>query len=238
MPSKRPDSGRPALNKPTTAACTAPGCERQAVARGLCMLHYKRARAGRPLMDGPEVGSPDGHGRYGILDDDGDRVMCHECGRWYANLAAHAAVHGLSARQYKLRHGLPLSRSLSPSKLREARSRAASDHVGSQGWQRLEKARNPARAAQARDPESFVSPYATRRHREYSPRAGRAWSFMSYPGGITAPRKSEAPTHSLSHPPNQPTRTGAEPHAPRTAWSTPAATYTNSQASTMNVGRS
>ena len=121
------------------------------------MLHYKRARAGRPLMDGPEVGSPDGHGRYGILDDDGDRVMCHECGRWYAKLAAHAAVHGLSARQYKLRHGLPLSRSLSPSKLREARSRAASDRVGSQGWQRLEKARNPARAAQARDPESFVS---------------------------------------------------------------------------------
>lgn len=139
------------------------------------MLHYKRARAGRPLVDGPEVGSPDGHGRYGILDDDGDRVMCHECGRWYANLAAHAAVHGLSARQYKLRHGLPLSRSLSPSKLREARSRAASDRVGSQGWQRLEKARNPARAAQARDPESFVSPYATYRHREYSPSLLPAW---------------------------------------------------------------
>ncbi len=57
MPSKRPDSGRPALSKPTTAvACTAPGCQRQAVARGLCMLHYKRARAGqRPSLTAAQL---------------------------------------------------------------------------------------------------------------------------------------------------------------------------------------
>ena len=74
--------------------CVAPGCERSAVARDLCMLHYKRVRAGRPLTD-PRMGSPDGCGRYGILDTDGERCLCHECGRWYRSLGAHVvAAHG------------------------------------------------------------------------------------------------------------------------------------------------
>mgnify|MGYP000124004124 FL=1 len=133
------------------SACIAPGCERSAIARGLCMLHYKRVRAGRPLTD-PPVGSPDGCGRYGILDTDGERCLCHECGRWYRSLGAHVvAAHGQSARDYKRAHGLPLSRGLVAEEARRRMSERARSRVGTPGWERLKKARDPVAAARARD---------------------------------------------------------------------------------------
>ena len=55
----------------------------------------------------PAYGSPDGHGRYGILDRDDDRrPICHECGRAFEHLATHVRVHRISAAEYRERHGL------------------------------------------------------------------------------------------------------------------------------------
>ena len=54
----------------------------------------------------PAYGSPDGHGRYGILDRDDRRPICHERGRAFEYLATHVRVHGISAAEHRERHGL------------------------------------------------------------------------------------------------------------------------------------
>ncbi|MFD8609591.1 MucR family transcriptional regulator [Streptomyces sp. NPDC059631] len=134
------------------ATCTA--CrQRTAVAKGLCLRCYRRARAGRPVDDTEleRYGQPDGHDHYGILDDDGTSVLCHECGHRYRSLGAHVSrAHGMSAAEYKTAHGLSRSRSLAATALRETFSQHASARVGTASWQRFENARDPQAAAQAR----------------------------------------------------------------------------------------
>ena len=36
-----------------------------------------------------ELGDADGHGRYGMLDETSDGLVCHECGRAFPNLGLH-----------------------------------------------------------------------------------------------------------------------------------------------------
>lgn len=137
------------------STCRAPGCDRDAVARGLCMMHYKRHRAGRDLAE-PRVGFPSGYGRYGILDVDGDRVMCHECGRWLRSVGAHIGrAHDLTAREYRIVHGLPLGTALVAPDVSAASSRHAIARVGTEAWKRLESRRDPTAASHARDEDAL-----------------------------------------------------------------------------------
>ncbi|MHA7134186.1 hypothetical protein [Oerskovia turbata] len=55
----------------------------------------------------PRVGDPDGHGRYAQLErDDDGRLLCHECGTWWQDLATHVrGAHGIPAA-YRQAHGL------------------------------------------------------------------------------------------------------------------------------------
>lgn len=56
-----------------------------------------------------EFGDVDGYGRYGMLEytDSGEHVMCHECGEEKRALGTHAwYVHGITAAEYRRRHGL------------------------------------------------------------------------------------------------------------------------------------
>lgn len=41
-----------------------------------------------------------------VHDDDGERVQCHVCGRFYGSLPTHIRTHGLDADAYKARFGL------------------------------------------------------------------------------------------------------------------------------------
>lgn len=67
---------------------------------------WRRALVSAPLVR--QVGSPSGFGRYGILDDDGQQVLCHQCGRWFVSVAAHVAGGhgGMRGVEYKRLHGL------------------------------------------------------------------------------------------------------------------------------------
>ncbi|WP_329492512.1 MucR family transcriptional regulator (plasmid) [Kitasatospora sp. NBC_01246] len=117
------------------------------------MRCYKRARAGRPPVDKEldRYAQPDGHGQYGILDDDGQTVLCHECGRRYRSLGAHVfRAHGTTADEYKAAHGLARSRGLASSALREALAARSAQQVGTPAWKRFEAARDPQAAADAR----------------------------------------------------------------------------------------
>ncbi|MEV7930474.1 MucR family transcriptional regulator [Kitasatospora sp. NPDC088779] len=135
------------------------GCgQRRAVVTGLCLRCYRRKAAGKPLVD-PQVariGQIDGHGQYGIFDDDGSTVLCHECGRRLKGLAFHVnRAHGMSAAQYREAHGLARGLALISADLRDTRSELSRSRIGTPAWNRFEAARDPAAAAAARDLSNF-----------------------------------------------------------------------------------
>lgn len=54
-----------------------------------------------------QLGDEDGHGFYGILDEDPSGLLCHECGERFVHLGLHAwKGHGVTAVAYRRAHGL------------------------------------------------------------------------------------------------------------------------------------
>jgi hypothetical protein len=140
-------------------AQVAPGncvCGRRAVTRGLCRRCYGRALRGLPPVDEASIrafGQPDGHGRYEYLDvdEDGERVLCHECGRWYASLGRHMrAAHDMSPKECRAAHGLPRGLGLLAPTLAGQRAEPARARMGSDSWLRLQAAAAAPEIRQAR----------------------------------------------------------------------------------------
>ena len=115
-----------------TGTCTVPGCTQAVFAAGLCGGHYKRRRRGQPLPTSaePQVGDPDGYGRYGILDRDDGGVTCHECGRRLAALGWHVCGHDMTADEYRESHGLSRGQPLTSLGTAAALSAASSARTG------------------------------------------------------------------------------------------------------------
>lgn len=137
--------------------CTVPGCDGIAIARGWCRMHYSRVRRGRPLEDErPEPGSPSGCGIYGVLEERDGLMLCHECGRWYRSVGSHLAQgHGITAREYRRRHGIPARFPLLVAEIADEQSERARAYVDTPAWKRLEDARDPHAASQSRTPEQM-----------------------------------------------------------------------------------
>ena len=120
------------------------------------MRHYKQQRRGTlDTTPKPAVGSPSGKGRYGHLENDGVRVMCHECGQWYKSLTRHLSKHDLTTREYKIKHGLPLRLPLMGTERVEQLKQASEGRVDSAAWKKLEAKRDPTMASHSRTDESF-----------------------------------------------------------------------------------
>lgn len=103
-----------------------------------------------------QVGDKSGFGRYGILDGGDDRILCHECGKSYKRLGVHVTMaHDMTADDYKERHGIPRGTGLVSPSLHRTISGRAKQRVGSEGWQRMVKKRDPVAASRARSAESF-----------------------------------------------------------------------------------
>lgn len=118
---------------------------------GLCPRCYDRRRRGLPrIVTLRQVGEPDGHGQYGILDVDDDSVLCHECGRRMVRLGRHLAIHGMTAAEYREAHGLPRQLPLAALGYRRAASVRVRARLGSPAWLRLVAARDPGRASRMR----------------------------------------------------------------------------------------
>lgn len=65
------------------------------------------------------IGEPDGHGQYGVVDENADGLLCHECGRRFTHLGLHAwRRHEVSAADYRQAHGLSRVRGLVASETR------------------------------------------------------------------------------------------------------------------------
>ena len=133
--------------------CSEAGCERDAVSHGLCLMHYKRAR-GLHADVVSRAGQPVGAGVYGRIDETSEgRLVCHECGGAYLNLAAHVAMsHGMNAAEYREVYELPRTTRLVAASVRERTSRRA---LRPQNLARLAGTRDPQAAASARTAETF-----------------------------------------------------------------------------------
>lgn len=136
------------------APCSAPGCDRAAISHGLCLKHYKAARGKHAGDPAPHTGQPVGAGVYGRIDETPDgRLICHECGRAYLHLAAHAfGAHGLTAAEYRETYEIPRTIPLAAVSVRES---IGQHSVNPENLARLATARDPESAASARTAETF-----------------------------------------------------------------------------------
>ena len=144
--------------------CSARGCDRGAVACGLCLRHYKAVRGKHAGEDSPRVGEPVGAGVYGSISEDAEgRLVCHECGGAYLNLAAHVALaHGMSADEYRDTYELPRTVKLAAASVRERISRSSSRP---ENLERLARVRDPVAASASRTDETFSAVSRTHRAR-------------------------------------------------------------------------
>ncbi|MBF6173589.1 MucR family transcriptional regulator [Nocardia blacklockiae] len=107
-------------------ALAAPPCDATPFTEELAKRSVLAWPIGSDERDLLGYGDADGYGRFGILDDDGETVLCHECGARLKGLAAHVARrHGISVRDFKIRHGLPLGQPLLARATRGKQARGA-----------------------------------------------------------------------------------------------------------------
>lgn len=141
---------RPAGAPPV--ACKEPGCKHDALVHGVCMMHYKRTyiRKSKPSRAGKPVGA----GVYGRVDEDNrGRLICHECGKSYINLASHVRLsHGMSAAEYREVYEIPRGVPLMAKQLTELRSVLARKP---ERLERLAAVRDPQAASAARGKDVF-----------------------------------------------------------------------------------
>lgn len=144
--------------------CSAPGCDRDAISHGLCLKHYRRARGKHADEPAPRVGQAVGAGVYGRVAEDAEgRLICHECGRAYLNLAVHAFLaHGLTADEYRETYELPRSTKLAAVSVRERISHSSSKP---ESIARLARVRDPQAASSARTDDTFRAVSRTQRLR-------------------------------------------------------------------------
>lgn len=142
--------------------CSAEGCMRAEWARGLCNTHYARLHTSGVVQE-HHVGDPVHTGYWGIVDENDEGVLCYECGKRFQSLGTHLpGAHGMKAKAYKDKYGIPRGRSLSIKKLRDANKRRALEKRLAKN---LETTRDPYRALEARTPESIKAAGRTHRQR-------------------------------------------------------------------------
>lgn len=103
-----------------------------------------------------QVGDKDGYGRYGYLDGDDERIICHECGKACRSIAGHIPVaHQMRADDYREAHGLPRGTALVSPAISRKMSAKSTARIGSEAWKKFEAKRDPAKASHSRSEESF-----------------------------------------------------------------------------------
>ena len=112
----------------SASLCTVTSSRRRGP-RTECLFETHVATVGAMRVEEPSWEGPY-YGTFGVLVDDGDRVQCHVCGDWYANLGSHTFhAHGLTADAYRREFGLMQATKLIGPTYRAQRRQAASEHL-------------------------------------------------------------------------------------------------------------
>jgi hypothetical protein len=96
-----------------------------------------------------ERGGPAGYfGRIGVLADDGELAQCHICGEYFGNLGGHVSqIHGVAAKEYKVRFGLKAKTGLLGPALKELHRQQALARRQTTAFARFQEAGRRAQAA-------------------------------------------------------------------------------------------
>ena len=94
------------------------------------------------------IGTQDGYGHFAVLDTGNDgRLICHECGKSYDQLATHVRLaHGITADEYRRTHGLGRTTRLVSASSSETMAAKWREHAETH-MARLESSRDPEKAA-------------------------------------------------------------------------------------------
>lgn len=69
-------------------------------------------------------------GEIGVLADDGEKVQCHICGRWFVTLQSHLRhKHGIDVRDYKMSYELNATQPLCSKRHTEKMSTIQTPHL-------------------------------------------------------------------------------------------------------------
>lgn len=147
-------SKRQAIDKPES--------ERSVIISGNVMIYKAKApytQSGKSILGALE------------FDPEDDTVRCHECGLWFKGLSRHiGSVHGITAREYKLKHGLKLQSGLVAESTRGKMIRHGHDMMS-----------KPARrAASLCNPTIQRKAMKARKKGGKSPRAGKKLGIPAY----------------------------------------------------------
>lgn len=95
------------------------------------------------------LGERGGHGHYGVLDEDSDGLLFHECGRRFTHLGLHGwRGHGITVEESRRSHSLSRSRGLIASATRQ--TIASNARRTFEGKSRFIAPRDPTAARAAR----------------------------------------------------------------------------------------
>ncbi|MFG1918076.1 hypothetical protein [Micromonospora sp. NPDC048898] len=133
----------------------------------------RRPRPPAAIAIGPVPGDPDGYGRWAQLDasEDGQALRCHDCGDWKRALGTHAwYAHGITAAEYRQRHGLSTGQSLASPATLQRFAAMPQAQAGSTGRQALETNRDPDRARAAMTREGQHRPQLTTKRAQIAAR--------------------------------------------------------------------
>lgn len=79
-------------------------------------------------------------GEIGKLNDDGEKIQCHLCGKRYSLLAIHIVrTHGLTCEEYKEKFGLNRIQPLASAAQRELRRELHSERLAALGRTQIHK---------------------------------------------------------------------------------------------------
>jgi len=135
------------------------------------------------------------HGRVGVLAADGERVQCHVCGGWFANLGQHATFgHGLDVDEYRRRFGLKATTGLVGSALRAALARRAAARKGTATYARFQAGGRASAAGRApRGPWSLEERLDPARRAAQRANLEKAWAALRERRCDSAPPESTPP---------------------------------------------
>lgn len=171
----------------------------------------------------PELGDWDGpiHGELGVLRSEGDKVVCHACGRAFRLLGSHVwQAHGISAAAYKAIFGLNALTGLAGAEtrelLRQHAGRVLAGHAGSEAGRERFRAMTPeARSALSRGRRWRLEGRRDPRNRQLRQAAGAravqkvrdlvaagAWRSRPFPDPRAANRKGNARRSALLQDPD------------------------------------
>lgn len=129
-------------NRRNARYCAKPGCKRAYAREYEAERRTRHDRVREPV---PQPGQP-GLPPLGALIDDGERVQCHVCGRWYKRLTMHIRTHGLDDDAYRERYELPRTTALvSPAVSARLRDNAIALNIGAMGRANLAAHGSPGR---------------------------------------------------------------------------------------------